>query len=741
MVATGFTQHAAPPKTLAATSLPRRVRRALENQLQTAVADLNRKLQIVLNESWVELGRQAERAQDHNMRAVLYESTRKLQGAETDVATGFAREIETGLVSLGMPRPTLGTEASQADATELSLVEDVDLDEGTILGSIAVRSASRNSLALQLMGYRYGVLAASPACDAEHLPLGPHALCQALRTVCDSLALAPEARLVVYRQFDKIALAHYPALLETLNTRLAEDGILPHLSFIPVRARPPSRSATPPPPPERNAPKPPISPTRLDSAATGTERAPFPGDNEPFSKLQKLLARRRMLLAKLRKPGIAARSLEALTRDEVLGALRRLRAHGGRDRSIPELKQTLFAQARQFHGHGVTFAEEDNDGAELLGLFLAQLQRELRPDSPGEALVARLRLPLLQLALRDHRFFTDARHPARMLLDAVSLAGARWLADDDLDSQWMGLLQRAVATIEEDTDAGYDTFVAANHALQGGLQAIARRNEMAERRQVEAARGRERLGLARRVASDTIARIVAGRALPRFHAILLEQAWVDVLSLALLRSDQDSRDWKELEDATVTIVEAGTSPGITPDPAFQVRLRDALGQVGYHADDAAGIARQLANGRLDEDLASRTELIVQLKSRARLGEGNTPTVPDAMLPLKHQERVARDALAALTEGTWIDLLDPAEGLTVRRRLAWISARSGQALLLDRRGTRVEDPGLDVLARKLTSGHAQLVETDLHPAEAAWLTTRVNLERIAGDADPGASANE
>ena len=92
--------------------------------------------------------------------------------------------------------------------------------------------------------------------------------------------------------------------------------------------------------------------------------------------------------------------------------------------------------------------------------------------------------------MRDHRFFTDAAHPARMLLDAVSLAGARWLGEDDLDPQWLGLLQRAVGTVHEDPEAGNDTFVAANHALQGGLQAAARKNEMSERRQVEAARGR-----------------------------------------------------------------------------------------------------------------------------------------------------------------------------------------------------------------------------------------------------------
>ena len=455
-----------------------------------------------------------------------------------------------------------------------------------------------------------------------------------------------------------------------------------------------------------------------------------------FAALQGLLARRRKLLAKLRPGGAEERVREPLSRDEVLASLRRLRGNGGKHGNLADIRQTLLAQARQMHGHGVTLTDADGDGFELFSLFLAQLQRELRAGSPGHALVDSLKLPLLQLALRDHRFFTDAAHPARMLLDAVSLAGARWLGEDDLDPQWLGLLQRAVGTVHEDPEAGNDTFVAANHALQGGLQAAARKNELSERRQVEAARGREKLGLARQRATNEIQRLVAGRPLPRFHLILLEQAWADVLSLALLRGGEDSDGWRDLREATAAIVEASATPiQSTRDPAFVAKLQDALGQVGYHAEDAGAIARQLANGRTeDADLASRTELIVQLRARARLGEENVARTAVAQAPHNPAEQAAHATLAIHADGCWVDLFDPADDSVVRRRLAWLSPRSGQALLLNRRGLRVAgDENLDGLARKLASGRLQLVDSDIHPAELAWQATMANLSRIAGDA--------
>ena len=156
-----------------------------------------------------------------------------------------------------------------------------------------------------------------------------------------------------------------------------------------------------------------------------------------------------------------------------------------------------------------------------------------------------------------------------------------------MDSQWLGLLQRAVSSVQQDSDGAFDTFVEANQTLQSGLQALARKAEMTERRQVEAARGREKLALARQRAHAEIDRLRHGRDLPRFHSILLDQAWADVLSLVHLRSGEHSADWQQLLEVTARIIDASASEAPQDaDPAFVAQVRGALEQVGYHADDA-----------------------------------------------------------------------------------------------------------------------------------------------------------
>ncbi len=748
MAAAATDNQAIAPRTLAAAMLTPRVRHALDNQMKTAFSDLEGTLSVVVMETVQQLGLQREQSSLPQLQIVAFESVRMLRSAEPGLVACCLRELEMGLANLNAPRGSRRLEYVVAPTEGLTLVEEFENNEGGLLANIALRADLRNSLALQLMGYRYGVLAGAPAFDAEHLPLGPHALCHALRDAAHAAVLSADVRLLLYKQFEKVVMPLYPTLLDTLNARLAEDGILPHLSFVPLRLRPasdPDAGAShgvgnETPAQQASGPAGKANPGAQSSGYGLADAGQETGSPRPrldsFGNLQELLARRRMLLAKLRSGGTDERVREPLAREEVLESLRRLRSSSTKPGSVTEIRQSLLAQARQMHGHGVALTEADSDSFELFNLFMAQLQREMR-DGPAATLVERLKLPLMQLGLREHRFFVDATHPARMLLDAVSLAGAQWLGDDDVDAQWLGLLQRAVATVQEDPDANHDTFVTANHALQGGLVASARKNEMAERRQVEAARGREKLDLARQRATSEITRLVRGRTLPRYHAVLLEQAWADVLSLTLLRHGEDSGAWRELQDVTASIVEAGIPQGSRQiDLAFVGRLQELLGQVGYHAEDAYAIAYQLANGRVDEDdLASRTEVILQLKARARLGGAETPLKAVAS-PRTKWEDEAYAMLASLTSACWLDITNPAEERTIRRRLAWVSQRSGHALILNRRGLRVANDdldSLDSLARRLAVGQLQVVEVDKHPAEAAWQTIFARLARIADDA--------
>ncbi len=104
-------------------------------------------------------------------------------------------------------------------------------------------------------------------------------------------------------------------------------------------------------------------------------------------------------------------------------------------------------------------------------------------------------------------------------------------------------------------------------------------------------------------------------------------------------------------------------------------------------------------------------------------------------PLAPAELAARDRLRTLQTPAWVELLD-ASDFPLRRRLAWASTQTSQALLVNRRGQRASGEDLDVLARMLAAGNLRLLDGDPSPAEMAWDATLASLQRIGqGDSDP------
>ena len=745
--ATSTTSTGTAPNTLAKAHLPRYPKQVLEHLLDVARNAFDEQLPFILHEAELVLAR-APIGSDTRQEDARLTSIRSLGAGSRTFVRIFLAHIESAMASVDSNR--LATTASTADPefphVELSLLDDDEVSDDATLDNIASRMEARNSLGLQLMGLRFGVLAGAPALQVEYLPLGPHTLCYALAEAATALTLSRYAKLQLFQQFERSMVEFYPTLLEAFNAQLIEDGILPHLSFVPVRVRPGSAAknataentapSTPPPTmfetvplrssdPGEFVPPSPIAQVPPEPTATATD----PG----FSTLQTLLNQRRSLLSKLRPGARDERVREPLQHSDVLAGLLRMRTGNVRADSVNEYRQILLAQARQLQGHGVTLSQTDHDTFDLLVMFVNQLQGNLRKSSIGDALVDRLKLPLLQMALRDQSFFVDANHPARQLLNSVSQAGATWLPEEDLDPQWLGLLQRAVLTIQQEPNCTVDTFVEANRTLQSGLQAMTRKAEMAERRQVEAARGREKLEVARSRAQVEIARRTQGRNLPEFQTALLEQAWVDVLSLAHLRSGDHSDAWHQLLEVTTRIIDTCTdgSQGALPQADIEC-MRSSLEQVGYHAEGAEAITQHLVNGNA-ATADSCQELLSKYGNQSRLGEGQVAASATPETPLSAQEQLAQQALRGLQEPVWMEVQNE-HGQSHRFRLAWVSAQTGQILVVNRRGQRIANDDLDSLSRKLAAGQMRLLVDDASPTEAAWSATLDSLKRFGHDAD-------
>ena len=432
-----------------------------------------------------------------------------------------------------------------------------------------------------------------------------------------------------------------------------------------------------------------------------------------------------------------------LSTHDVLSTLRTLQAApiavgpGQPRRTVLDVQEAMLEQVREQHGPDAALVQQDADTFELLGLLYNEIEREVQRDAPAADLLMRLQVPVARAALHDREFFLRPQHPARELLNSVAESGAAWLGEDDVDPQLLQKLHHAVDRVVTDYNGDDEVFESVNNDVQAHFRAMARKAEVTERRHVEAARGKDRLEVAKQRAAETIDGALQGHVPPKFVQALLNQAWADVLTLTQLRNGQDSEEWREQVEITqriaaVTSADAGTADAPLADPKLTPRIESALMQVGYHADEAAAIARRLSSAE-DDETTSRTELTARLKARARLGE--QVEIPKKIhIDRSPKEQECHDYLRTLPFGTWFEFVKNQQGDVTRQRLSWYSPITDHALFVNQRGQRIGEQSMDSLARLMARDQVHVVTQDKgRLIDRAWRATVSALRNFTGAA--------
>ena len=775
------------PATIAsAPLLPPRVRRILATFFAHVATDLGERINLMLVEFEQQLFKSAERARSNEKQSEQFANLHALRKSRSDLLPMFLAGLEAEIASIRDLRQKPANAHERIEYQTLTLVEDAEMDQDIVLREIARRHDARTHTPLYLMGQRFGVLAGSPAFDPAQLPIGPQALCRILRAaVGAAFEIDLDSQLVLYKSFDQKVMAEYTGWIEVLNDLLARQGVLPGLVYAPQLTRmdrPAERrnitmahahSAASQPMTDWYGQSSPSAWAAIGASngAAGATRqvpdgaaAPADGrggaqvamsadDASSFATLQQLLSGRRASSMggsagqapahpSPTQPGGGGPAIPLPTQD-VLSGLRLLQAQpipavtpGKPRRTMLDVQDTLLAQVREKHGPGATLVQQDADTFELLGLLYNEIEREVQRDAPAVDLLVRLQVPVAQAALHDREFFLRPQHPARELLNSVAESGATWLGEGDSDAQLVQKLHHAVDRVVADYHGNDEVFESANNDVQAHFRAMARKAEVAERRHVEAARGKDRLEMAKSRAAATIEGALQGHAPQKFVQALLNQAWADVLTLSQLRNGEDSEEWREQVEITRRIVASTSEPAegaeaAATDPELTSKVEAALVQVGYHGDEASAIARRLSSADGEDETTSRTELTARLRARARLGE-QTEVKKKVHVPRTPKEQECHDYLRTLPFGTWFEFAINQQGDMTRQRLSWYSPVTDNALFVNQRGQRIGEQSLDSLARLMARDQVRVVTQGKgRLIDRAWQATVNALRSFTG----------
>ncbi len=729
------------------TDLPPRVRNMLGGLLELTGNWFEPAIRRALDDLEHALFSLAERSGNSQKQQGHLEHLRAIKHARADIAPRFLQHVESTLAGLRTtPARATAEPAREGPRTLLELVDSTVLEEDLALQEIASKAEIRNSQDLHALAQRLAVIAATPAWNSDQMPLGPARLADAFRYCLLNIDLDIEHRILIYKQFDQAAMLTVSSFYQGANNWLIEQRVLPNLRLPSYRrdaATPAAQAAQGPDGNDAAAPR-----DSLDGHIAHDHV-----DAELFGTLRHLLGERRRVEghgAPESSPGPVSYASPA-DLQSLLGNLQRTPSGGSRQQRYDSehFKNTLLVKLRRSSpaDRPLNLSGEDTDTVDLIGMLFDYVTRNVREGSSARSLLSRLHVPVLRVALGDKTFFTRRDHPARELLNTIAETGARWMDDGDSDTDLVDKMQLVVDQVGSEFDGDLGVFEKLLGDLGQHMQLIARRAEVVERRHIDAAKGHDRLQIARDAARSAVMRLIQDHAPPPRVQALLEQAWTDALALSALREGPGGSEFQRRLAAAGNLARRGAQAlSVTPDDnALRGELDAGLRQVGLHEDDVRGVLDNLHIGTASAAPAKQEQLKhidTVLKGKTRLGGkaagANAAVKP---VPLNAAEAEMLQRIKKLPFGTWFDFVVNQQGETVRRKLAWYSPLTGHCLFVNHRGARCEDLNLDQLARDMVRGQVRVAVPEQGSLiDRAWKAIIDILRPAADAADPaGASA--
>ncbi len=502
---------------------------ALISVRDQAAQQLRLALQTLLDNADDSLFEIADRATSNVEQNAFFEAMRDLRMKRRSIERGFLQQLFESFTRLNQYE--IGRPAQpEASFESLALVQNDELEESVAIDTMVAKVMSRATQPLSHLTTRMNALV-SRKIDDKSNPLGPQQLCENFLEACRSLGVEIKVKLIILKLFERYVLTDLTQLYAEANQTLMAAGILPEL-----HSTPPRKTGNRPATPGSNSPA---------NTFSGTPEYPEEGFHEAFGALQ-------TLLSELRGSALPARNISSdavpISSNDLMRLLSHLQARAPQqidEYSLQDQLEHLLHRVSAKSGKSRIVGEVDEDVINLVSmLFEFILDDRTLPDSL-KALIGRLQIPLLKVAVLDKTFFSRGSHPARRLLNEIASAAMGWVEQDETqrDSLYQKIEQIVSRLLNDfvDDPVIFSELLADFLAFTGDER---RRSELLEQRTRDAEEGRAKAEVARQEVEHALNQRLLGKTLPEVVVRLLQEAWSKVLLLTCLKYGTHSEQWQ-----------------------------------------------------------------------------------------------------------------------------------------------------------------------------------------------------
>lgn len=714
----------------------------------------------------------AERAESNVVQSRFFEAMGQINRRRGDIEQNFRMELNRGFDALagegrGLLEPS---EQSGGRGLELALVDADEMEESVAAENLVLRANADCFPELYALSLRLGAIAGGQKLKDTEIPGGPSHLVRAYRRSLDGFDVEVRVKVVLYALFDKFVLKTIRPIYDAYNAILSEAGILPSLKPVPMNPRRGPTSQARGTGAGRGSKGDPAMPRAASpggapgSAAQGWATPAGPGSQpassdsvepqslgaELFDAILELMASRRPGQPRgERSTGPSPNLSDNAQSQALLSAISRVQ----RERT-PQAVSTAVAEAMQFPTLEVDTAfvqrvkdtlslereqildsvgrdklsPMDADLIDLIGMLFEYMLNDPVLPNVAKALLSHLHTPYLKVALIDRRLLVDSRHPARQLLDQMVEAGGLWVEEGNPSRGMFPVMQQVVDRVLQEFADNVGLFDELLAFFEERMREHQRRSDTTEQRTQEAARGREKLALAKQRATREIQTRIGPHPLPQPVTAFLSQTWLDHLTFILLRDPEQEQgsSWRRA-CAVVEQLIALFDPQATPRArnarlAILPKLRDEIADTAQRLGrfSSSNVTALLA--LLDSPQDWKVPVVGSTDGPARGGFAiaagtSVPQITTAASleeDMPEAERQMVERLRRMRFGTWFEFRESPGHAPRRIKLSWMSPLTATCMFVDRAGMQAEIKGLRDLAQDILAGRIRVIPRPKHP---------------------------
>ena len=655
------------------------------------------------------------------------------------------------------------------DFEGLQLMADDDLSEHIVIREFSAQLAESCDDELYTLNRRVAALLGHDELTESSNPLAPAIVCRALSDACATIGSSAEERLLLLRRIERHLHLGLPPIYRRINAFLIERGILPDLKRTYRR----NTSAL-----AQNETNPPGGLNTNGITPTASSAAPSATGEGILEALQRLAQ------ARSNQSSVAFPVLSAPPFGGNSGGL----AQSGQAAALtpnstpgsaidPELINRLLLASLNEMQHAsvgmpaftgtagdsivnqVRLVRNSENAQQLGGLeavtldIVAMLFDFIFDDShipvAIKALISRLQIPVLKVAMLNPGFFADRQHPTRRFLGSVSGVAVRWGSSVDESDPFYVKLAQLVDRIQAEFENDIEIFGSALAELEAFVDEHDGEEDHTALSAANVVIQREHESNAWERAQRALRSFRNEKNLTPLIDLFLQEHWLDALKVIALDADEQSSAWQaavKLMDDLAWSVEAKKTPddrlkliGLLPVllgqlnkgldsiacPSAQRKdFFDALVQchsAALKGDSAAQTANSAPETQQGTTPAPQTALEMAI-SPPQDGDllvtrsiDNGVEVEEVMLvgasPIwRADDREIYRQVSELRRGDWVEFRDE-DGHTSRERLNWISPQRGILLFSNHRAAKAISIAPEALARQIRDEKAWIVQQE------------------------------